>query len=82
MNEKAPSPSRRFNALWVAAQDDGSSLIAHVDAPYVSGSLRPEVKSVGGIVLGNLYGVSNTEAAFSPDSPQVLTALAALETLK
>lgn len=82
MKTPSSSPNDRFSELWEAAQDEDSCLIACVDSPYVQGSLRPEVRSVGGIVVGEVFTVSNLDAAGPSDNHKTLTALAALETLR
>jgi hypothetical protein len=82
MKTPSQSPNQRFRELWEAAQEEDSCLIAHIDSPYVEGSLRPEVKSVGGIVVGEVFTVSNLDVAGSSDNQEALTALAALETLR
>ncbi len=82
MKTPSQSPNQRFRELWEAAQEEDSCLIAHIDSPYVQGSLRPEIKSVGGIVVGEVFTVSNLDVAGPSDNQETLTALAALETLR
>ena len=82
MGNEQPSASIRFNALWQRAESQDSLLVAVVDEPYAEGSLRPERKSLGGVISGELVTVTNVDVAWRSKDETVLSSLAALEALK
>ncbi len=74
------SASQRYATLWQQASEIvGGPLIAQVVEPYVEGSLRYARTKVSVMIGDTEVGVTNGQATFGGQVPEILRKLAFLE---